>query len=133
METDKCSPVPLSEWTFATLGLQDHFGGSIVRLKGKAAVQSGQSPVERAWCISLTLACCMCHAGVGLRVPGASDSFGQAKLSRGLSDKTMIVTVKLHNLDQRGGGAMTVETRDGRYFDSVVFGELQSREWLAGR
>ena len=55
-----------------------------------------------------------------------------APLSRPLREKSLEVVVLLENLEQRGGGAMTVQTLDGSVFDSVVFAEQAPGEWLAG-
>lgn len=53
-------------------------------------------------------------------------------LSERMTEKTLEAWVRLDNLDQRGGGVMTVQTPNGVQFDSIVFGEKQPRHWLAG-
>ena len=53
-------------------------------------------------------------------------------LNKRLEEKTLEVWVKLANLDQRGGGAMTVQSRNGVIFDAIVFGERDPKQWLAG-
>ena len=40
--------------------------------------------------------------------------------------------MQLDNLAQRGGGAMTIATRDGLVFDSIVYGEREPLRWMAG-
>jgi len=55
-----------------------------------------------------------------------------APLGKTLTAKTLEVWVRLATLDQRGGGVMTVQTADGRVFDSIVFGEKRPGHWLAG-
>lgn len=55
-----------------------------------------------------------------------------APLVETLLEKSLEVTVLLTDLDQRGGGAITLQTNDGQLFDSVVFAERQPRRWLAG-
>ena len=40
--------------------------------------------------------------------------------------------VILSNLDQKGGGVITVETTNGNLFDSIVFAEQESAKWMAG-
>ena len=47
-----------------------------------------------------------------------------------LRDKTLVAWVTLDDLDQRGGGVITVE-QEGE-FDSLVFGERAARRWMAG-
>jgi hypothetical protein len=53
-------------------------------------------------------------------------------LTNPLTTKTLEVWVELSNLEQRGGGAITIQTPDGVHFDSLVFGEKTPRHWLAG-
>jgi len=47
-----------------------------------------------------------------------------------LKDKTLVAWVTLADLNQRGGGLVTVE-HQGK-FDSLVFGEREPRRWMAG-
>ena len=49
-----------------------------------------------------------------------------------LKAKTLEAWVQLDNLDQRGGGVMTIQTSNGVMFDSIVFGERDPRQWMAG-
>ncbi|MEO2017553.1 MAG: DUF1553 domain-containing protein [Fuerstiella sp.] len=49
-----------------------------------------------------------------------------------LKEKTLEAWVQLDNLDQRGGGMMTIQTPNGVTFDSIVFGERDPRQWMAG-
>jgi hypothetical protein len=49
-----------------------------------------------------------------------------------LTAKTLEVRMKLADLMQRGGGAITVQSMDGSVFDSIVFGEQESQRWMAG-
>lgn len=53
-------------------------------------------------------------------------------LKRALREKTLEAWVQLGTLDQRGGGVMTVQSRDGAIFDAIVFAEQSPRQWLAG-
>lgn len=53
-------------------------------------------------------------------------------VSRSLREKTLAAWVQLDNLDQRGGGVISVQTIDGNVFDSIVFGEQTPAHWLAG-
>src|SRR5690606_28225690 len=52
--------------------------------------------------------------------------------SRDLAEKTLEAWVQLDDLDQRGGAAISVETRDGLAFDAIVFGEGEPRRWMPG-
>jgi beta-fructofuranosidase len=47
-----------------------------------------------------------------------------------LADKTLVAWVKLANLEQQGGGVLTVEQQNR--FDSIVFGEITPGRWMAG-
>ena len=49
-----------------------------------------------------------------------------------LREKTLEVWVALDGLDQKGGGALTVQTPDSEHFDSIVFGERETARWIAG-
>lgn len=46
--------------------------------------------------------------------------------------KTFEVWLRLDNLQQRGGAAISLATLDGVIFDAVVFGEQQPGHWMAG-
>ncbi len=48
-----------------------------------------------------------------------------------MGEKTLEVWVKLNSLDQRGGGALSIETKEG-VFDAIVFGEREPKKWMAG-
>ncbi len=53
-------------------------------------------------------------------------------LSVDLGEKTLEAWVTLDNLDQRGGGVLTVQSLDGLRFDAIVFGEREPKKWMAG-
>ncbi len=53
-------------------------------------------------------------------------------LGRPLTEKTLEAWVVLDDLDQRGGGVLSVETVDGHEFDAIVFGEMSPKAWMAG-
>jgi hypothetical protein len=53
-------------------------------------------------------------------------------LAKRIRDKTLEAWVQLSDLDQKGGGVITVQTLDGVLFDSIVYAESQGRSWLAG-
>jgi hypothetical protein len=70
------------------------------------------------------------HDGM-LRLDGASYVLTEP-IAKDLTEKTLEVWVSLSNLDQRGGGVMSLETKDGEVFDAIVFGEKEPRRWIAG-
>ena len=53
-------------------------------------------------------------------------------LNSSLSGKTLDVLVQLDDLNQSGGGVMTVQNLRGSVFDSIVFAERRPMRWLAG-
>ncbi len=55
-----------------------------------------------------------------------------APLKQTIKAKTLEAWVQLDNLDQRGGGVITIQTPDGVVFDSIVFAEQNPRQWMAG-
>jgi hypothetical protein len=55
-----------------------------------------------------------------------------ARLKTDLGEKTLEIWVRLNNLNQRGGGAISVQTANGNVFDAIVFGERETKRWMAG-
>ena len=53
-------------------------------------------------------------------------------LTNALTAKTLEAWVAVSDLNQRGGGVITIQTPNGVVFDSIVFGEQAPRQWLAG-
>ncbi|HMO91329.1 MAG TPA: DUF1553 domain-containing protein, partial [Pirellulaceae bacterium] len=53
-------------------------------------------------------------------------------MEKEISEKTLEAWVVLDDLDQRGGGVVSLQTADGNVFDSIVFGEQTPGAWLAG-
>jgi hypothetical protein len=53
-------------------------------------------------------------------------------LSQTLTEKTLEVWVVLENLNQQGGGVITVQSLTGDKFDSIVFAERERFRWMAG-
>jgi hypothetical protein len=53
-------------------------------------------------------------------------------LKKDIGEKTLEAWVLLNNLDQRGGASISIETRNGVIFDAIVFGERESKRWMAG-
>ena len=49
-----------------------------------------------------------------------------------IKEKTLEAWVRLANLEQKGGGVISIQTLDGTYFDSLVFAEKEPGQWLAG-
>jgi len=68
----------------------------------------------------------------GLVVDGRGAFARTEPFPRELREKTLEAWVRLENLDQRGGGVMSVETADGVVFDAIVYGEKEPGQWMAG-
>jgi len=100
-------PEPRLEWEFA-LGSQ-MANGLAVELRGDATRSTS-----------------------GLELDGDGDFAQTQPIPFDLAEKTLEAWVRLGNLDQRGGAAISVETLDGSTFDAVVFAEREARHWMAG-
>jgi hypothetical protein len=100
-------PAPAALWEFDD-DLEDAVGGLHGRVHGSARLQGGALVLDGGGHVTT------------------------APLDRPLRAKTLEVLVTLSDLDQRGGGAISVESIGGGLFDSIVFGEQESRRWLAG-
>ncbi|MEE3176101.1 MAG: DUF1553 domain-containing protein [Verrucomicrobiota bacterium] len=70
--------------------------------------------------------------GGALELDGQSGYVMTVPINQDMKAKTLESWVKLNNLDQRGGAAMSVQSNDGRKFDAIVFGEREPRRWMAG-
>jgi hypothetical protein len=99
---------PLALWTFE-LDARDSVGGLHGTLMDGATIARGR-----------------------LRLDGKRAYVQTTPLTRDLRAKTLEAWLTLADLKQRGGGALTVQTRDGHTFDSIVFGEREPRKWIAG-
>jgi hypothetical protein len=102
------APRPLARWSFSG-DARDSAGMLNGELIGGAKIQGGR-----------------------LVLNGTDACFRSAPLARDLREKTMEAWVSLANLDQRGGGVITVEDEKGHIFDSIVFAEKERLHWVAG-
>ena len=69
----------------------------------------------------------------GCLVLDGTDAYAAtAPLSVDVGEKTLEAWVQLDNLDQRGGGTISLQTNDGAVFDAIVFGEREPKQWMAG-
>ena len=101
-------PVPVARWDF-TRPLGESPGSPPVSLRGGASLDPD-----------------------GLRVGDRGGFAVSGPLGVSLTSKTLEAWVRLDDLDQRGGGAISVQGPDGRVFDAIVFGEQEPRRWMAG-
>ena len=99
---------PRLSWSFDT-GLSDRVSGLGLELNGDARIEAGK-----------------------LVLDGVSDFAATPPLPFGLQAKTLEAWLELENLEQQGGGVVSVETLNGEFFDSIVFGEQEPQRWMAG-
>ena len=99
-------PEALLRWSFDDT---ETLGSSTGETRGGAMVRNGQ-----------------------LELPADGAYFLSAPLSVDLREKTLEAWVRLSDLGQRGGAAISVETLDGSQFDAITFGERQAGQWTAG-
>ena len=104
----KSTATPIASWDFDR-GPDDQLGPLKITLEGGATLSAE-----------------------GLHLDGKTGYAITPPLSRGLAAKTLEAWVKLDRLDQRGGGVISIHTRDQSLFDAIVFGEQRPGEWLAG-
>ena len=104
---EKSTPKPLAKWDF-----QDSIQDSIGTLHG-FAVNKAELRVG------------------GLKVGGTAHVL-TAPLAKTIREKTLEAWVQLATLDQAGGAAMTIQTKDGGVFDAIVFGEKDAGQWVPG-
>lgn len=71
-------------------------------------------------------------AADGLQLNGTNAYGRSPALPWDLAEKTLEVWLKIPDLDQAGGGVISVESLDGQRFDAIVFAEREPRQWMAG-
>jgi mono/diheme cytochrome c family protein len=101
-------PQPLASWEF-----EENFEDSIGSLHG---TPQGGARLENG----------------ALVLDGKGAHVITTPITREITEKTLTALVQLDNLDQRGGGAISLETTGGGIFDAIVFGEREPRRWMAG-
>ena len=99
---------PLAAWDFSK-GIKDLAGEMHLELIGSANVENG-----------------------ALNLDGDSAYAKSAPVPESISSKTLEVWVQLSGLNQKGGGAISLETANGVDFDSIVYAERQGRRWMSG-
>ncbi|KLU07229.1 hypothetical protein RISK_001030 [Rhodopirellula islandica] len=102
-------PSPLKEWDFQRLSESDSDStAKDLTLHGSAAIQDGALIVDgNGWATS-------------------------DPLPVTLSAKSLEVVVQLDDLQQIGGGVISVQTTDGLLFDAIVFAEREPQRWMSG-
>ncbi len=99
-------PTPLAAWEFDE-DLRDALGAHHGELHGAGRLEDGLLVLEGGWILS-------------------------KPLERDLGARTLEVRIRLDGLEQRGSGALAVQTMEGGVFDAIVFNERRPGEWLPG-
>lgn len=101
-------PQPASRWTFEG-HTRDIAGHLDAELKDGAVLRNGRLVLDGKGAHAVT-----------------------SPLDTEAGEKTFEAWVVLPNLDSRGGGIITLQSKGGSPFDSLVYGERQPRKWVAG-
>lgn len=101
-------PRPIAAWNFQS-SLDDQIGSMDVTLVGGAKRESK-----------------------GLFLDGKGAFARTNRLSFPLTEKTLEAWVHVEDLDQRGGGVISLQTTDGQIFDAIVYAEREPKRWMAG-
>lgn len=124
--SDSSIPLPVAAWNFEA---------------SPQANESGNNSKERIFYDSVR--------GLVGRWNGNSEAFASSLVGQGLvldgksyletepidleiQEKTLVAWVQIDALDQAGGGVLSLQTLDGMVFDSIVYGEREQRQWMAG-
>ena len=98
---------PLAAWDFS-ISLEDQVGSLHCELVNGARIQNGVLVLQNnAYVIT-------------------------KPVKQSIREKTMLVWVKLNNLEQQGGGVMSIQATTGGIFDAIVYGEREPRKWISG-
>jgi Protein of unknown function (DUF1553)/Protein of unknown function (DUF1549)/Concanavalin A-like lectin/glucanases superfamily len=101
-------PKPVARWAFET-DAKDSIGGLHGTLMGGAVVENGR-----------------------LKLNGKTAFMETAPLDQPIREKTLEAWVAPARLDQRGGGVLSLENKEGNPFDAIVYGERVIGRWMAG-
>jgi len=103
----RASSSAIASWNFANS--LDDIGGLSGKVFGNARMEEG-----------------------GLVLDGKSSYLASAPLNTNITTKTLEAWVQLGNLEQQGGGVMSLQELGGNVFDAIVYGERKQGRWLAG-
>ena len=102
------APTPIARWDFDQ-SAQDQVGPLHGSLAGGAELSSE-----------------------GLKLDGKTAYASTVPLVRDLKAKTIEAWVRLDDLNQTGGGVVSIQNLNGQMFDAIVFGERETGRWMAG-
>ena len=101
-------PAPFARWSFDG-DARDSGGGHHGELLDGAVIRDGR-----------------------LILDGIRASMRTVPLDRDIREKTLEAWLSLSRINQSGGGVVGIDTPDRRFFDSIVYGEINARSWMAG-
>lgn len=101
------TPQPIASWDF-TENLDDQMGKLNGKAFGDAKVRDGKLILKNGGYVTTS------------------------PINQVIKAKTLEVWVQLDSVDQKGGGAISLQTLDGVVFDSIVYAELENKKWLSG-
>jgi|688.fasta_scaffold50173_3 hypothetical protein len=102
------SNIPFARWTFDE-DARDLSGSLHGSLEGGAIIKQGRLILD--------------GKGAFLQTP---------PVPKNITAKTLEAWFTLNDLNQRGGGVITIESADGNIFDSIVFAEAEPFRWISG-
>ena len=97
-----------------------------------AAWDFDRGPDDRLGTLKVTLQGGATLTPEGLRLDGKAGFATTPPLATVPTASTIEAWVRLDDVAQRGGGAISLQTVDGRAFDAIVFGEQEPGRWMAG-
>ncbi len=98
---------PIALWDFQS-GIEDQIGNAHARVDGDVTFDKGAAIFN----------------GQGYLLT--------APLKATVTEKTLEAWVRVSDLNQRGGGVLSLQSLDGNVFDAIVFGERDPGQWMAG-
>jgi len=101
-------PTPYARWSFDG-DARDSVGSHHGQLLNGAVVRDGR-----------------------LILDGKATSMRTSPLQHNIREKTLEAWVSLANFSQRGIGVIGLDTPGDQFFDSIVFGEIKPKHWMAG-
>ena len=110
LDVNQETPEPIGKWIFEgpvpTRDLQGNFG--VLQLEGAEISNGSLSVGENKW--------------------AKSEEYNAEQT---LQEKTLVSWVKLDNISQKGGSALTIDTGED-LFNGIVYGEVKDQVWMAG-
>jgi hypothetical protein len=122
---------PKTSWTPRTrLRRGSSSIGCGIMFSGAASL--GRRITLGGWARNQPIPGCSITDGFGLVLDGERAFAETEPIAKTIREKTLESWVQLSNLDQRGGGVITIQDGEGIVFDSIVYAERDKQQWMAG-